>query len=265
MITATIFEVQAPTIGNISQVFCASDFPKISDLQANGSIVWYASETETTPLNSSDLLINGLNYWAAQSDSNSCESSTRTVVNVTLTDAGTPILNSIGNEFCANLNPTIADLDQNVSPINGGIITWYDAYPNGTILNPSALLIDSETYYSLESDNNGCSSANPLAVKVDLNSCDRYDITIYDGFSPNGNGINDSFKIGNLRELYPDFNVEFYNRWGNLVYTSNISKPDWNGRLNGNDELVTAGVYYFIIYFNKDGKKPIQRSLYLSR
>ncbi|SNR77792.1 gliding motility-associated C-terminal domain-containing protein, partial [Lutibacter flavus] len=265
MITATILEVQSPTIENTFQVFCASSFPKISDLQANENIVWYATETETNPLKSTDLLINGANYWAAQSDSNSCESATRVVVNVTLTDAGTPLLNSIGNEFCSNFNPTLADLNENVSPLNGGIITWYDSYPNGNELSLTEFLNDSETYYAIESDSDGCSSANPLAVTVDLNACEQYDISIYDGFSPNGNGINDTFKIGNLRELYPDFKVEFYNRWGNLVYTSNISKPDWNGRLNGNDKLVTAGVYYFIIYFNKDDKKPIQRRLYLSR
>ncbi|GGK47465.1 MULTISPECIES: gliding motility-associated C-terminal domain-containing protein [Flavobacteriaceae] len=265
MITATILKVESPTIENTFQVFCASSFPKVSDLQTGGSIVWYASETETAPLNTNDLLINGANYWAAQSDSNGCESAIRVIVNVTLTDAGTPILKSKGNEFCANFNPTLADLNENVSPLNEGIITWYDSYPDGNKLSLTEFLTDSETYYAIESDADGCSSANPLAITVDLNACDQYDITIYDGFSPNGNGINDTFKIENLRELYPDFKVEFYNRWGNLIYTSTISKPDWNGRLNGNDELMPAGVYYFIIYFNKDGKKPIQRRLYLSR
>ena len=168
-------------------------------------------------------------------------------------------------KFCANFKPTLSDLNQNVSPLNNGSIIWYDTYPNGTILNLSDYLIDGTTYYAIERNNEGCSSATPLEVTVDLNACEQYDILIYDGFTPNSNGINDTFKIGNLRELYPDFKVEFYNRWGNLIYTSNSSKPDWNGRLNGNDELMPAGVYYFIIYFNKDGKKPIQRRLYLSR
>jgi len=102
-------------------------------------------------------------------------------------------------------------------------------------------------------------------VTVSLEACDEYDVVIYDGFSPTGNGTNDTFKITNLRELYPDFKVEYFNRWGNLIYTANAANSDWNGRLNGDGELSPAGVYYFVIYFNKNDRKPIQRSLYLSR
>ncbi|REE80466.1 gliding motility-associated-like protein [Lutibacter oceani] len=262
---ATIVDIPQPEINNTNQVFCASNFPKISDLQANGTIIWYATETETIPLRSDNLLIDGLNYWAAQTDSNGCESSSRIAVSVKLTNVETPFLNTSGNEFCAEFNPTIADLNQNVLPSNGGTISWFDLYPNGNKLSSSEFLIDGNTYFAIESNNDSCLSVNPLEVTVNLNMCEQYDIVIYDGFSPTENGINDSFKIKNLRELYPDFKVEFYNRWGNLIYSSTISKPDWNGRLNGNDELVPAGVYYFIIYFNKNGRKPVQRRLYLSR
>ncbi|MFA5297997.1 MAG: gliding motility-associated C-terminal domain-containing protein, partial [Lutibacter sp.] len=266
-ITVTINDALPPTISTITQSFCASSSPKISDLNVSGDeIVWYASETDSTPLNSSELLVNGENYWAAQTNpTTGCISSMRKVVNVILTDPGTPAIISRGNEFCIIDKPTLADLDINVSANGGGTISWYDSYPNGNLLSASTTLVEGETYYAIETLNNGCKTMNPLAVTVSLESCDQYDIVIYDGFSPTGNGINDTFKIGNLRELYPNFKVEFYNRWGNLIYTANAGNPDWNGRLNGNDELSPAGVYYFIIYFNKNDRKPIQRRLYLSR
>ena len=237
-----------------------------SPIEANGNIVWFATVSDTTPLNSTDLLSNGSDYWAAESDTAlGCISSVRVVVSVTLTDPGTPILSSQGGEFCIIENPTVGDLDLNVSAASNGIVNWYDSYPNGSTLSLNEFLIDGETYYALETDDQNCTSVNPLTVTVDLYACDDYDIVIYDGFSPEGDGINDTFTIENLRILYPDFSVEFFNRWGNSIYVSNAQSPDWNGRLHGDQELAPVGVYYFVINFNKDNRKPIQQRLYLSR
>ena len=110
----------------------------------------------------------------------------------------------------------------------------------------------------------GCTS-EPLIVNPNLNACDKEEIVLYDGFSPTGDGINDTFHIKNINVLYPNYNIIFYNRWGNIVYKGNALKPEWNGRLNGTGEYLPVGVYYYIIYFNKNNKKPIQDRLYLSR
>jgi gliding motility-associated-like protein len=267
MITVTITDVAPATIANVSQTFCESNFPTIANLAATGNgIVWYTTQTSTTPLLVTSPLLNGVAYWAAQTNTTTgCVSSVRVVANVTLTAIATPTLISLGNEFCKIDNPTIADLNLNVSANNGGTISWYDAFPNGNILNAATALVEGETYYAIETSTNGCKSLNPLEVTVSLEACDEYDVVIYDGFSPTGNGTNDTFKIKNLRELYPDFKVEYFNRWGNLIYTANAANSDWNGRLNGDGELSPAGVYYFVIYFNKNDRKPIQRRLYLSR
>ncbi|MBE0423585.1 MAG: gliding motility-associated C-terminal domain-containing protein, partial [Lutibacter sp.] len=263
----TLTDVAPATIANVAQTFCESDFPTIANLAVTGNgIIWYASETETTPLVNTSLLIDGASYWAVQTNAiTGCESSVRVVANVTLTSIATPTLISLGNEFCIIDKPTIADLNLNVSANNGGTITWYDAFPDGNLLSASSALVEGETYYAIETDVNGCKTINPLEVTVSLEACDAYDVVIYDGFSPTGNGVNDTFKITNLRELYPNFKVEFFNRWGNLIYTASAAKSDWNGRLNGDGELSPAGVYYFVIYFNKNDRKPIQRRLYLSR
>ena len=263
-ISVSIVDVAPPTITEDTQTFCTSDNPIVGNLDASGNVYWFASETETTPLDTNELLVNGNSYWAATNDPGGCISSIRMLVNVVLTDPGTPILTSLGDEFCKINNPTINDLNNNVAPQSNGSITWYDTYPNGSALSLSEFLIEGETYYAIETDNDGCSSITALEVTVTLEACDEYDITIYDGFSPNGDGINDTFTIENLRILYPEFKMEFFNRWGNLMYTSDANRPDWNGRLNGNDDLAPSGVYYFIINFNKDNRKPLQDRLYLS-
>ena len=267
VVNVTISDIAPPVINTPNQSFCSIDRPTIADLNVAGNaVIWYGSDISTTPLGTTDLLVDGEDYWAADTDSTTgCESSVRVVAMVTLTDPGTPTLTSLGNEFCKIENPTLADLNSNVSSANGGTITWYDSYPNGNILNLSDSLIEGGTYYAAENDASGCSSATALTVTVTLEACDDYEIEIYDGFSPSGSGISDTFKIKNLKELYPNFSVEFYNRWGAKVYTQNSSKPDWDGTLNGKGELLPAGVYFVIVHFNQDGKKPIQDRLYLSR
>jgi len=75
--------------------------------------------------------------------------------------------------------------------------------------------------------------------------------------------------IKNIRTLYPNFSIEFYNRYGTVLYKGNNSKPDWDGFAESGLQLagskVPVGVYFFILNFNDGLRKPIQGRLYLSR
>jgi gliding motility-associated-like protein len=114
----------------------------------------------------------------------------------------------------------------------------------------------------------GCESPSRLPVMVDLNQCE--DIVIPDGFSPNGDNINDQFVIKNLSEKYPNFTLEIYNRYGNILYKGNINTPNWEGTtteagITIGNTLVPVGVYFYIIEFNDGAHDPKQGRLYLSR
>jgi gliding motility-associated-like protein len=76
---------------------------------------------------------------------------------------------------------------------------------------------------------------------------------IPEGFSPNGDGINDFFVVENA--LGKTINLEVYNRWGNRIYRSKDYKNTWDGRTTegiyiGSD--VPVGTYYYTITI--DGK-----------
>lgn len=76
-------------------------------------------------------------------------------------------------------------------------------------------------------------------------------ITIPNVFSPDGNNINDFFKIDIEGET--DYNLMIYNRWGDKVFESLDSKKLWNGtNMNDGDEC-PAGVYYFIFSWKMRG------------
>ncbi len=65
-------------------------------------------------------------------------------------------------------------------------------------------------------------------------------ITIPNVFSPNGDNLNDFFRIRNL-ELYDFRPLVIYNRWGSVVYQSDQYNNDWDGR------GVPDGVYYGVV------------------
>ncbi|MGJ8591292.1 MAG: gliding motility-associated C-terminal domain-containing protein [Aquaticitalea sp.] len=182
-------------------------------------------------------------------------------------DAPTPTLITGGNSFCSEDNPTIQDLTLNI--IETSNITWYDAPTNGNAYQPTEALVDGITYYASLTTVEGCPSLARLAVTVILNTCQPLVLIIPDGFSPNDDGTNDTFNIVNIRQLYPDFTVEIYNRYGNVLYKGNRDIPNWDGTSKesssfGNSQ-VPVGVYFYILEFNDGSREPIQGRVYLSR
>ena len=67
---------------------------------------------------------------------------------------------------------------------------------------------------------------------------------LYDAFSPNGDGMNDVWHIGNV-ESFPSCTVKIFNIWGILVFSSNGYGTPWDGKHDGND--LPSGTYYYVI------------------
>ncbi|HQW68711.1 MAG TPA: gliding motility-associated C-terminal domain-containing protein, partial [Flavobacterium sp.] len=181
-------------------------------------------------------------------------------------ELGAPTLVQEGNLFCEDENPTIANLSANI--LNGQTVIWYTSQTGGTAYAETDLLVHNTIYYAALVSQSGCEGATRLEVTVDLTICD--DILIPDGFSPNDDTINDTFEIKNLPIVYPNFKLEIYNRYGNILYTGNKNTPLWDGTttekgLNVGGNVLPTGVYFYILYFNDGVKKPVQGRLYLSR
>jgi gliding motility-associated-like protein len=65
----------------------------------------------------------------------------------------------------------------------------------------------------------------------------------YNIITPNADGKNDSFEIGNLK-WYPENELQIYNRWGMEVYRTDNYRNTWQA---GN---VSAGIYYYLFKAN---------------
>ncbi|MES2864034.1 MAG: gliding motility-associated C-terminal domain-containing protein [Bacteroidota bacterium] len=267
--TVSITGATALTDGNYTIIY---DLTVSNVSSANSIIVAFTSGSASFVIPSS-LLTNAGNTTITIQDlitnTTFCGTSTLAINPITfvITDEATPTITTDGNIFCIQDNPTIADLTANVSP--AGTITWYDAATGGTAYTGSEALINGNTYYASITIGTGCESSERLEVTVDLTSgCDE--LFIPDGFSPNNDGLNDEYFIKNINDLFPNFKLEIFNRYGNMVYTGGINTPNFTGKSNQSTfigkEILPSGVYFYILYFNDaTNKQPVQGRLYLSR
>jgi len=90
---------------------------------------------------------------------------------------------------------------------------------------------------------------------VDFNGigdvCDTTDVSFPQGFSPNGDGIRDTYIVTGLAQ-HGDNTFEVYNRWGNKVFGSQFYQNNWDGTSNGSSvfskhEKLPAGPYFYVL------------------
>ena len=94
--------------------------------------------------------------------------------------------------------------------------------------------------------------------------------TIYNYVSANGDGMNDTFFIDGLRNIFLNYEIEIYNRWGRLIWKGNSQNTDWDGYATIGFKFDTnqspKGTYYYILNLNDtDYKEPLIGWLYLTK
>jgi gliding motility-associated-like protein len=129
---------------------------------------------------------------------------------------------------------------------------------NSNIFNPIATVTNTTTYTLTVSDTFGCIQSDNVIITV---IPPNFDGMISNLFTPNGDGINDTWYIQNI-ENFTGNSVMIYNIYGNKVYEKNDYMNDWKGTYNGTD--LPDGTYYYILTF-KDDQKPVKGSVDIIR
>lgn len=160
---------------------------------------------------------------------------------------------TISQVITVNPSPT-ADAGSDITILEGGsgnmhasatgdslTYAWYPAInlSSSNTLNPIVTPGETDVTYTLTVTNNkGCSASSNITATV-LKSP-----LIPNTFTPNGDGINDTWNIKYL-ESYTGATIEVFNRNGQKVYSSIGYPVPWDGRYKNAD--VPAGVYYYLI------------------
>lgn len=117
-----------------------------------------------------------------------------------------------------------------------------DQYSANPVVNPETSL-DYIVHVTAE---NGCDNYDTVTIHTIL-LCNDYKIP--NAFSPNGDGVNDVFRIVTTGDhSVPGFTI--FDRWGEIVFHSTSLEQAWDGTHEGKDQ--ENGVYIYMITIECD-------------
>lgn len=223
-----------------------------------GTYLWETNETTASiTVNASTT-----QYYSVTVDNGTCSATDSVLVSVIM-----PGIVLAQNDFLNANSGITASVDAgandsgdvgNISIISGPF-NGSGSFSNGVFTytsNANFTGQDSVVYVICDAS---CTNTCDTAV-IYISIEDRIDITVPSGFTPNGDGINETLIIDGLSQ-YPENELLVYNRWGDLVYSATPYNNDWSGQSEGKGTLfgekVTDGTYFYILKYSKSGEEVI--------
>ncbi len=141
------------------------------------------------------------------------------------------------------INGDVMELSVIESPKYGTVtIDKYDSF----VYKPAKELCEVTDEFTYLVANESGESVGKIVINV---ICEE--ITIFSGFSPNEDEVNDYFTIIGI-ERFPNNTLSVFNQWGEEVYTAENYQNDWNGEVNG--MKLEKDIYYYVF---DDGKNNV--------
>ena len=132
----------------------------------------------------------------------------------------------------------------------------------------SMSMVDIDAYTTL---------AGTIYVRVENLESGCYSLTSFDlfvencipdvpnGFSPNGDNMNEIFSIERLENVFYDYTMTIYNRWGNVVFEGNRNTGFWDGSVDGIISTdPTGATYFYVLNFNDGINAPLKGWVYVN-
>ncbi len=168
-------------------------------------------------------------------------------------------------------NPTIAQFSSD--PTNGTVsltvsvsnasqfATDYSWWLNG--------VDQGNTFSSFTCDTSGTYTIELIAWQYDPSCADTFSLSVIaldrliipTAFTPDNDGVNDTWELPNIDAIYPKNVVHIFDRWGVLLYETKEGKyasNSWDGTFEG--KALPVGSYYFIIDLN-DGVMEVLKGV----
>lgn len=124
----------------------------------------------------------------------------------------------------------------------------YDWNPNTTLSAPNADVTDAfptnTTTYTvniIDNDFRSCRQEGQVTVFLKELICDKSQLFVPNAFTPNADGKHDKFIV--KAEILKQYNLQIFNRLGELVFESNSPQDQWDGTINGKHANAEVFVY----------------------
>ena len=171
-------------------------------------------------------------YYVMVTDTNGCVKSDT----LNLTQTNSPVI-ELGPDtsICLRSNARLGIAED---------FYWYD-WSNGS--NDQYIEVsDSGLYVLVVTDESGCRARDSIKVHIDIDALPN-DLFIPNSFSPNGDGLNETFPFSILISQ-PEYRARVYNRWGQKVFDSSLDGEQWwDGKFL--DDNVASEAFVYMIEF----------------
>jgi len=157
-------------------------------------------------------------------------------------------------EFTANMwETTILDPNINFTNLSVGANSYYwdfgdiaSSSNNSTLVDPSHFYENAGSYsvWLVAFNDKGC--RDTVMHKIDI--LPEYALYIPNTFTPDDNNINDTFQPKGVGIDESSYKMYIYDRWGELIFTSDEFRKGWDGSVKGSAAKVAEqGVYVYKI------------------
>ena len=148
------------------------------------------------------------------------------------------------NAFAGNDTLIVANQPLQLNASGGVQYSWYPAVGlnNSLVADPVSLLsstIDSMVYTVRVFSSEGCYADDDIKIKVFKT---EPDIFVPSAFSPDENGKNDIIRpiLVGIKKLE---SFKIFNRWGQLLFSTNLPNQGWDGKIKGISQATNTFVY----------------------
>ena len=185
----------------------------------------------------------------AKNDSISTRTNTPVTINIVVNDTDSD----------GTIDPATVDLNTSLVGIQDANVTPHGSFTVSVLgvvtFAPAANYAGIVTISYTVNDNGGAiSNVATISITVEETPFTDHDLDIPTGFTPNGDGANETWKIlprhGNELTQFQNAEVRVYNKNGMLLYESKGFENRWDGRQNG--EALPADTYYYTIDLKVD-------------
>lgn len=173
-------------------------------------------------------------YFVTGTDANHCKLTDSVLVslhNTSLVNAGNDT--TIFRDTYAQLHGTTPLTNYFWNPSS-----WLD---DAFALNTSASPPQTTWYELFAIDQYGCINKDSILITVISNTV----LNIPSAFSPNGDGVNDVFRIVGPLNIARLKTFAIYNRWGEKIFTTENINQGWDGTFQGKQQPI--GVYIWML------------------
>jgi gliding motility-associated-like protein len=208
----------------------------------NGNYIW-SPPIDLSCIDCADPIATPLNTTIYTVSSHNCNGNL-IVANVQVSIQPAPIIDVLNQDTCVYMGQKIM-LHAAVDTLVYASVSWS---MGGQLLCTNCLTHIAQPlvngfYYGVITDSVGCTSKDSFEVCVKTD-CPDSTIEIPNFMSANNDGFNDVFTIKNPENL--DIAVlRIFDRWGDLLYETTSSQPQWDGTIKGTP--CTPGVYVYYV------------------